>query len=209
MVAITITLFDAIQVLTATFPSYGNNSSFIPLTGEVKLNYREGNWNTLYDTSEGSFSRISPPFSYQMIFNNFRGETLSLFNKGVIYNTNYETIYRIVGNNLYYSNNTYISTFKYNSHLEKYVFTDSEGEISGTVVIDGKDFLLNFTQTVDSRLYKTFLASLNYTDGPWSGFFIWNIIVLVSFSIILLLAYLYKKKKRELELIRESFAMNL
>lgn len=209
MVIIALILFDTAQVLTATFPSHGNNSSFTPLSGETKLNYHKGGWNILYDTEEGFFYKISPPFSYQMISNNYKGETLSLLNKGVIYNTNYEPIYRIIGNNLYYTNNTYISTFKYNSLLKKYVFTDEEGEISGTVVIEGKDFLLNFTQTVDSRLYKTFLASLNYTDGLWTGFFIWNIIIIISLSIILLLAYFYEKKKAEFQLIQQSFIMNL
>lgn len=204
-----IILFDAGQFLSAKFPTSWDNTSFIPFSGVGRLNYVEGDWKLLYNTGEGSFFRICPNTYYQMSFINEKGETMALLYEDTIFNTEYETIYKIVDSNLYYPNNTFISRFRYDFYLDNYVFSDINGEVIGMVIMDGKDFLLNFSNTVDARLYKTFLANMYYTDGPWSEFFFWNIMLIMSLLVVIFVISICscRRKRAQTDLTQQLVPM--
>jgi hypothetical protein len=201
--------YDLFQLLTAKYPSAGSNTSFISFNGIDEIKHQEGGWSVFYNTKEASFCRVCPDIDYQMSYINERGETLAFFNQDMIYDTFYQPLYKIIGTKLYYANNTFIARFRYDFALDSYVFSNKEDMILGTVIISDENYIINFTHTVDARLYKTFLVSMNYSSAPCNEFFFWNIMVLTSLIAVMIVVCIcsYRKKRPQIELTQQLVPM--
>lgn len=187
--------YDILQLFTGLYPSFGHNTNTIDFIGNSKLTYQEDS----FLTEDGSLRTICPDINYEIGYINNKGETLALIYRNIIYNSNYQPIYNIIKYifhyELTYINGTIISKYKYNS-----IFVDDKDNIIGTVNKNNKDYELNFTQRVDARLYKTFLASLSYSDSnTCSVFFFYSLIIIIVLLMTIVVVYSYNSRKTNME----------